>query len=90
MRFKITRHAGQDVPADAMDQLLSSLSEQRSKGRFRKVGREIRVAWGNDEGGGWDRPERQELEREQLLDLIRSTCRAGTLSIDWYAVGPLD
>jgi hypothetical protein len=90
MRFRITRHAGYDVPADAMDELLASLSEQRGKGRFRMVGKEIRVVWGSDDGG-WDRPERSELEREQLLDLIRETCRNGSaLSADWYAVGPLD
>jgi hypothetical protein len=90
MRFRITRHAGQDAPADAMDQLLASLTQRRTKGRFRKVGREIRVAWGSDDGG-WDRPERQELEREELLHLLHETCRSEAgLSLEWYAVGPLD
>jgi hypothetical protein len=90
MRFRITRHAGRDVPADAMELLLASLSERRSKGRFRKVGREIRVVWGTEDGG-WDRPERSELEREELLEELRDACRAGSaLSLDWYAVGPLD
>ncbi len=90
MRFKITYHTGYDAPADAMDQLLASLTERRAKGRFRKVGREIRVEWGADDGG-WDRPERRELEREELLHLLRETCRAGSaLNADWYAVGPMD
>jgi|SRR5581483_1654749 len=90
MRFRITSHTGYDAPADAMDQLLASLSGHRSKGRFRKVGREIRVVWGSEDGG-WDRPERRELEREQVLDLIRERCREeSSLSADWYAVGPLD
>ncbi len=90
MRFRITRHAGRHVPADAMELLLASLSERRSKGRFRKVGREIRVVWGSDDGGR-DRSERSELEREELLEELRDICRAGsTLSLDWYAVGPLD
>ncbi len=73
-----------------MDQLLASLSERRGKGRFRKAGQEIRVVWGSDDGG-WDRPERQELERDELLDLLGEACRAEpALSLDWYAVGPLD
>jgi hypothetical protein len=90
MRFRITRHAGRDAPADAMDQLLALLVQRRSKGRFRKVGKEIRVAWGSDDGG-WDRPQRLELEREELLHLLHETCRAdAALSLDWYAVGPLE
>jgi hypothetical protein len=90
MRFRITRHAGHEVPPDAMDQLLASLSDHRGKGRFRQVGREIRVTWGTEDGG-WNRPERRELEREELLDLLRETCRAESgLRLDWYAVAPLD
>ena len=90
MKFRITPHAGHDAPADAVEKLLAMLSARRSKGRFYKVGNEIRVSWGLDDGG-WDRPERQELEREELLALIREACRNGSgLSADWYAVGPLD
>jgi len=90
MRFRITPHGGHDVPADALEQLLASLTSRRSKARFRKVGTEIRVDWGRDDGG-WDRPERQELEREQLLELVREACLTEPpLRLDWYAVGPLE
>jgi hypothetical protein len=91
MRFRITAHSGYDAPADAMDRLLASLSGQSGKGRFRKVGREIRVVWGTEDGG-WDRPERREFERAEVLDFIRETCHEGgpALNIDWYAIGPLD
>jgi hypothetical protein len=91
MRFRITRHAGQDSPADALDQLLASLSGRRTKGRFYKIGREIRVTWGSEDGNGWDRPERMELEREELLTLLGQACgEQSSLRVDWYAVGPLD
>ncbi len=90
MRFRITRHAGHDAPPDAIARLLGRLSERRGRARFNLRGSEIRVTWGSDDGG-WDRPERQELEREQLLELLSETCRAEPgLSLDWYAVGPLD
>ena len=90
MRFRITSHAGHDAPPDAVEQLLATLSERRSKGRFSKVGSEIRVTWGRVEGG-WDRHERQEAEREELLELLRDACRAEPqLKLDWYAIGPLD
>ena len=90
MRFRITRHTGHDAPPDAIDQLLVKLSGGRGRGRFNLRGSEIRVAWGNDDGG-WNRPERLELEREELLELLRETCRAESgLRLDWYAVGPLD
>jgi hypothetical protein len=91
MRFRITPHAGHDAPADAVDRLLASLSARRSSGRFYKVGAEIRVNWGHDEARGWDRPERLELEREELLELLTEACRATPpMRLDWYAVGPLD
>ena len=91
MRFRITPHAGHDAPADALDQLLASLSGRRSKGRFYRVGKEIRVTWGAEEGNGWNRPERMELEREELLGLLQEACREGPpLQLDWYAVGPID
>lgn len=91
MRFRITRHAGRDSPADALDQLLTALSGRRTKGRFYMIGREIRVSWGSEEDNGWDRPERMELEREELLRLVRDACsEKPPLQLDWYAVGPLD
>jgi len=91
MRFRITKHAGHDAPPDAVDQLLASLGGIRSKGRFAKVGSEIRVTWGRDDSNGWDRPERLEVEREELLQLLRQACRAETrLHLDWYAIAPLD
>jgi hypothetical protein len=91
MRFRITKHAGHDAPDDAVDQLLATLSDRCGKGRFSKVGREIRVSWGRDDGNGWDRPVRQELEREELLELLREACRTESgLRLDWYAIGPLD
>jgi hypothetical protein len=91
MRFRITPHAGHDAPADALAQLLDSLSGRRGKGRFYKVGSEIRVTWGQDDSNAWDRPERREVEREELLDLLRETCReTPSLQLDWYAIGPLD
>jgi hypothetical protein len=91
MRFRITPHAGHDAPADALEQLLETLSGRRTKGRFYKVGSEIRVTWGHDDSNGWDRPERLELEREELLDLLRDTCRATPpMQLEWYAIGPLD
>jgi hypothetical protein len=91
MRFRITKHAGHDAPPDAIEKLLTSLGAIRSQGRFAKVGSEIRVTWGRDDAGGWDRPERSEVEREELLDLLRQACGAETaLQLDWYAVGPLD
>lgn len=90
MMFRITRHAGHEAPPDAIDQLLAKLSGRGGNGRFNLRGSEIRVTWGNDDGG-WGRPERQELEREELLDLLRETCQAESgLRLDWYAVGPLD
>ena len=80
-----------DAPADALDQLLASLSGRRSNGRFRRIGKEIRVTWGPEDGNGWDRPERMELEREQLLELLEQACREKPpLRLDWYAVAPLD
>jgi hypothetical protein len=91
MRFRITKHAGHDAPEDAVQKLLASLGGIRSNGRFAKVGSEIRVTWGREEGNGWDRPERTELEREQLLDLLRQACATGSgLQLDWYAISPLD
>jgi hypothetical protein len=91
MRFRITPHAGHDAPADALEQLLASLSARRGKGRFYKVGSEIRVTWGSDDSNGWGRMERVELEREELLQLLRDACRTTPpLRLDWYAVGPLD
>ena len=90
MRFRITPHAGHDAPADAVEQLLATLSGRRSKGRFSKVGSEIRVVWGRDDGG-WDRDLRREAEREELLELLREACGpGGPLKLDWYAIGPLD
>jgi len=74
-----------------MEQLLATLSGSRGKGRFYKVGREIRVNWGHDDTSAWDRPERVELERQELLEMLRETCRTEPrLRLDWYAVGPLD
>jgi hypothetical protein len=91
MRFRITRHAGHDSPADALDQLLATLSGHRAKGRFYKIGREIRVTWGSEDGSGRDRPERMELERDELLTLLREACvERPPLRLEWYAVGPLD
>ena len=91
MRFRITPHAGHNAPSDAAEQLLASLAGRRSEARFSKVGSEIRVTWGREEGG-WDRQRRQELEREELLELIAETCRRADprLNVDWYAIGPLD
>ena len=91
MRFRITPHAGHEAPVDALAQLLDSLSGRRGKGRFYKVGSEIRVTWGDDDSNGWDRTERLELEREELLDVLRKACReTPSLQLDWYAIGPLD
>jgi hypothetical protein len=91
MRFRITPHAGHDAPADAVDQLLATLAGRRGKGRFYKVGREMRVSWGEEDGSRWDRPELVEVERVEVLDMLRDTCRAEPhLNLDWYAVGPLD
>ncbi len=90
MTFRITQHARHDAPPDAVDRLLAQLQGRRSNGRFRKVGSEIRVSWGHGEGSAWERPERQELEREEVLQLLRDTCDgASELQVDWYAVGPL-
>jgi hypothetical protein len=92
MRFRITPHAGHDAPADALEQLLDRLSSgRRIKGRFYKVGSEIRVTWGRDDSNGWDRPERLELEREELLDVLRDACRkAPPMQLEWYTISPLD
>ncbi len=91
MKFKITTHSGHDAPPDAVDQLLAHLGTQRSNGRFNKVGSEIRVTWQDAEVSGWDRPERMELEREELLQLLQATCdRVPELDADWYAIGPLE
>jgi len=90
MRFRITPHAGHDAPPDAVELLLATLSERRTKGRFSKVGSEIRVVWGHRDAG-WDRHEREEAEREELLEVLRDACRAEPrLKLDWYAIGPLD
>jgi hypothetical protein len=91
MRFRITPHGGHDAPADAVDQLLATLTGRRGKGRFYKVGKEIRVTWGHGDDSSRDRTERLEREREELLELLREACGAGSrLKLDWYAVGPLD
>lgn len=91
MTFRITKHAGYDAPADAVDQLLGHLQGQPNGRRFHKIGSEIRVAWGNDESRGWGRPERLELEREELLNLLQRTCTgSGDLKVDWYAIAALD
>ncbi|MGO9487519.1 MAG: hypothetical protein ACLQBB_00645 [Solirubrobacteraceae bacterium] len=91
MRFRITTHSGHDSPPDALSRLQEQLTTQRRNGRFYKVGSEIRVTWGRHESDGWERPERLELERTELLELIEKTC-AGVpeLQLDWFAVGPLD
>lgn len=91
MRFRITPHAGHDAPDDAVEKLLAALEGRRTPGRFYRIGAEIRVNWGLDDGGGWDRSERQELERDEVLEELRAVCRSSPrLSVDWYAVGPLD
>lgn len=91
MRFRITMHSGHDAPPDALAQLMERLAGERAKGRFYKVGSEIRVTWGREQATGWDRPELLELERDELLGLLRKTCRtAPELQLGWYAVGPLD
>jgi hypothetical protein len=91
MQFRITTHSGHDAPPAAVDELLAVLGARRGSGRFYKVGREIRATWGDVESGGRDRPERMELARQQLLELIRAICEAApALDADWYAVGPTD
>lgn len=91
MRFRITTHSGHSAPPEALDRLIGELGDRRGQGRFRKVGPEIRVTWGRGEGAGWDRPERTELEREELLTLLARTCRASDgLDLGWFAVGPME
>jgi len=91
MRFRITTHSGHPAPPEALDRLIGELGERRGRARFRKVGPEIRVVWGGSEEAGWDRPERIELERTELLRLLAERCRASDgLQLDWFAVGPMD
>jgi len=91
MRFRITTHSGHPAPPEALERLIGELGERRGQGRFRKVGSEIRVTWGRGEHAGWDRPERIELERRELLKLLSERCRGSDgLELDWFAVGPID
>jgi hypothetical protein len=88
--FKITRHSGFAVPADALDLLWVRLDCKRDDARFAKVDAGIRVTWGEDVPISMERDEREEIGRRAILEIVCDVCeRAPELNSDWFAVSPL-
>jgi hypothetical protein len=87
MRFRIGRHSGFAVPADAMELLLRRLGAQAHEISFAMVGAEITATSPESHGDSTTRETRVEVERQAIVDLIRDVCeRAPELESDWFAV----
>ncbi len=87
MEFKISRHSGRNAPADALDQLLRRLGEDRDRVGFARADTEIRATWREDTPISMERDVREEIGRRAVLDIVCKVCEsAPELESDWYAV----
>jgi hypothetical protein len=87
MKFRIGRHSGFAVPADAMELLLRRLGARVDEVTFAMVGAEITATSPERHGDSTTREARIEVERKAIVDIIRDACeRAPELESDWFAV----
>jgi hypothetical protein len=85
--FRIGRHSGFAVPADALELLLRRLGSQLDHVSFAMVGAEIRARTAQPLGDAMSREARIDLERRAIVDLICDVCDdAPELKSDWFAV----
>jgi len=87
VRFRITRHSGYAMPADALDLLLARLGPNRDRASFAKVGAEIWVTLEADAPVSMTHDERVDIGRRAVLEVVRDVCDGTSeLRSDWYAV----
>jgi hypothetical protein len=90
VKFKISRHAGHQAPAEALDLLWPRLDGNQHGVRFERLGSEIRATWKDDAPASMERKVREEIARRAVFDLLCEICEGSPeIKSDWYAVSPL-